>query len=348
MDMKKWVSRGIQSAFVIGILAAVCGSMREREQQSASKTLFAMDTYMEITTYGEKSKQAVEAATKEIERLDALLSTGSEDSEISLLNQGKQGRLSEDTRYLYQRSMELYGSTKGKFDITIYPVMRLWGFTDSLWHVPEQAELEKALRDVDASALIFDEDTGLLLLPQSTEVDFGGIAKGYTTQKLVELMKEYGIEHANLNLGGNVRVIGKKSDGSLWKIGIKDPKDTNSFLGVVQVEDKAVITSGGYERYFEQEGIRYHHIIDPDTGFPAKSGLASVTIISEHDTLADGLSTALFVMGLEEATDYWREHTDINDMNFDAVFATEDGELYVTQGIAEYFQSSYEFEILKR
>ena len=157
-------------------------------------------------------------------------------------------------------------------------------------------------------------------------------------------MQEYDITSAILNLGGNVQLVGAKPDGSSWKVGIKSPDEQEEYLGVLSAKNKAIITSGGYERYFEENGRKYHHIIDPKTGMPAYNGLQSVTIVSEDGTLADGLSTALYVMGTEEAVKFWQDHSD----EFDAILYTDDGTLYVTEGIADTFTSSHSITVLEK
>jgi thiamine biosynthesis lipoprotein len=308
---------------------------------SASKSIFAMDTYMEITAYGRDSEKAVEAATAEIERLDELLSTGSGTSEVTVLNKNAGGILSDDTEYLLERSLDIYNSTYGAFDITVYPVMKEWGFTTGEFRVPDKESLSKLTEKVDASKLTYDEDTKTLTMPEGVEIDFGGIAKGYTSSRVAEIMKEYGISSAKINLGGNVQTVGKKTDGSNWRIAIKTPDESLGieYLGIVSMADKAVITSGGYERYFEENGITYHHIIDTNTGYPADKGLISVTIVSDDGTLADGLSTALYCMGLDKATAYWQEHSDEFDM---VLYDCKKG-LFITQGLNDSFTSQLEY-----
>lgn len=327
------------AVFGIGILLFFCS---KNENKSATRSLFAMDTYMEIKAYGRRSEEAVEASAKEIERLDELLSTGSENSEITILNHNKTGKVSEDTAYLLKRSLELWKTTGGAFDITIYPVMRAWGFAGGEFQVPDNAELTGLLADVDASKIEFNENTKTLTLPENMEIDFGGIAKGYTSERVAKIMKEYGIKSATLNLGGNVKTIGTKPDGSEWKIAIKNPDNTQSYLGVISAKDKAIITSGGYERYFEEDGKVYHHIIDPKTGKSAQNGLTSVTIVCDDGTLADGLSTALYVLGKDDAIAYWKAHNE----EFDAVFLDDTGTLYVTQGLEKTFTSELDYEIV--
>lgn len=339
--MKKYLKPCAAAAAVLFLCFFVVHYM-EGKNKTATKSIFAMDTYMEITAYGRNSEEAVEAAAKEIQRLDELLSTGSEESEVSQLNENKSQELSADTKYLLQRSSEIWEETQGAFDITVYPVMKAWGFDRKEFRVPSEDELQELLKLVDISLLDYDEKTNTLTLPDKVEIDFGGIAKGYTSSRVAQIMREYGIESAKLNLGGNVQLVGAKLDGSAWRIAIKSPDDTRPYLGILSVMDKAVITSGGYERYFEEDGITYHHIIDPETGKPAQNGLVSVTIVCEDGTFADGLSTALYVLGKENAIAFWREHSE----EFDAVLLDEDNHLYVTEGIAEDFSTESSVEVL--
>lgn len=324
------------------MIVALVLFMRRDEQKSTTQSIFAMDTYMDITAYGAGSEAAVEAAVAEIGRLDDLFSTGDENSEVYLLNQNKAGSLSEDYAYLLARSMELWKDTEGIFDITVYPVMRAWGFVDKDYKVPTEEELSRLLEYVDASQLHYDEKTGVLELPEQVEVDFGGIAKGYTSMRVANLMKAQGVESAIVNLGGNVQTVGKKPDGSKWKVAIKSPYEDIPYLGIISIEEKAVITSGGYERYFEEDGVTYHHIIDTRTGYPAESGLVSVTIVCDDGTLADGLSTSMYVMGKDAAIDYWRAHREA----FEMVICTKEDKLYVTEGLQDSFTSDLEYEIV--
>ena len=176
------------------------------------------------------------------------------------------------------------------------------------------------------------------------EIDLGGIAKGYTSSRVMEVFKEYGIEHGIVSLGGNVQALGTKKNGKAWRVAIQNPESELDYLGVLEIEDKCVITSGGYERFFEQDGVRYHHIIDPRTGYPADSGIISATIISKDGTLADGLSTSLFIMGLEKAEKYWRANSD----QFDFILEDKSGKLYVSEGVAESLTTEAEVEVVKK
>lgn len=302
---------------------------------------FAMDTVMTINAYGSKSETAVKAAQNEINRLDRLLSVQNENSEIFKLNQSKKITVSEDTLTLITRSKELYTLTDGAFDISCEPLTREWGFYLGLENkVPSQKAIETALEGVGAEHIKFENST--VTLDKNSSLDLGGIAKGYASHKAAEILKEYGVTSALMSLGGNVRAVGSKPDGDFWSVAITDPDDNSKSIGTLKISDKAVVTSGGYQRYFEENGQIYHHIIDTKTGYPADSGLKSVTVVSEDDTLADALSTSLFVMGLEKSGEFYRENSNL----FGAVFITDKGEIYVTDNLKDSFMSEQGFEVI--
>ena len=218
-----------------------------------------------------------------------------------------------------------------------------------------------------------------LELSDGQGIDFGGLAKGYTSDRLVQIFDGYDVKSAYFSLGGNVYCYHRKTDGSDWNIAIENPLknfDYNrgndaggegggestegvsggafDYLGAVRVHDKAVVTSGAYERYFERDGKRYHHIINPATGYPAESGLISVTVVSTDGTLADGLSTACYVLGLDDSMALWQKYGNGGTFGgeeiapFDLIMMIEDGDVYVTQGIAQSFSSEYDVHIIER
>ncbi len=317
----------------------------DNSQNEASKDIFAMDTYMTVTAYGSNAADAVDAAATEIERLDSILSTGDEESDIAKVNKNSGGELGEDAGYLVEKSLELYKETDGAFDIAIYPVMEAWGFTTQDYRVPDDEELQEKLKLTDASKINYDSETkSISFNMDGMEIDLGGIAKGYTSSRIMDIFKDYKVDSGLVNLGGNVQAYGTKPDGSNWRVAIQNPNNTEDYIGILSIADKAVITSGGYERYFEQDGKTYHHIIDPSTGYPAENGLISVTIVSDDGTLADGLSTSLFIMGKDKAVEFWKSHSD----EFDAVLEADDGTLYVTEGIKDSFTSDSTVEIVSK
>lgn len=316
----------------------------EAEQRS---TIYvdSMDTFMELTAYGSNRDAALQAAKAEIERLNDMLSVGSPDSEVSRVNRDGGGPVSEETAAMIREALVLNRDTLGAFDLTVYPLMELWGFTSKRYHVPTEQELAETLARVDAGRVVID-DAGTVTLGEGQAIDLGGIAKGYTSQRLMELFRSYGIRSAIVSLGGNIQVLGSKPDGSAWRIGIKDPFNPDFGLAaIVSVVDQAVITSGGYERFFvdEETGTVYRHILDPGTGYPVESGLSSVTIVTADGMLGDGLSTALYIMGLERAADYWREHR----AEFEAVLIDSEGKIYATAGLEGSIHSEREIQIIR-
>lgn len=317
------------------------------EETKSERYVESMDTVMTLTAYGPNRETALDAAEAEINQLNSLLSVGLEDSEISRINRDGGGTLSEPTQKMIAQALELYEQTGGAFDITVYPLMELWGFTTQNYQVPDEASLASVLATVGSDQLTYSPDDASITLGEGQSIDLGGIAKGYTSQRIMELYREAGVTSGMVSLGGNVQCLGTKPDGSPWRIGIQDPSgDDGAISAVVEVVDRAVITSGGYERFFVDEatGTTYHHILDPSTGYPAHSGLASVSIISEDGTLADGLSTSLYILGLDKASEFWREHSD----RFEAVFIDDEGGIYATEGLKDTITTEGDYTLITR
>ena len=314
------------------VLLSGCTGRPAQTEQPAERTFFAMDTVMTLRLYGGGDEALLDAAEDRVRELEALWSVTDENSEIYALDRNGFAALSGDTAGLLAGALDLCERTGGALDITIYPVVRAWGFTTGEYAVPDADTIADLLTRVDYTKVVLDEAAGTASLPEGVEVDLGSVAKGYTGDVLAGLLKVYGVESALLDLGGNIQTVGAKPDGTPWRIGIRDPEDETAYIGVVSVSDKAVVTSGGYERYFERDGVRYWHILDPETGAPARSGLASVTVIGDSGLTCDALSTALFVMGLDSALEHWREYRD-----FEAVFVCGDGSVTVTAGLENVF-----------
>lgn len=347
-----------KKAEAMGLILGIClltgcakffpAEKQENSAQTTSDTreIFAMDTVMTVTVYGDRAEAAVQTAEEEIKRLDELFSVGNASSDIAGLNENASGVISEETCELIKRSKELYQSTDGALNIAVYPLMEAWGFTSGEYRVPEQKEIDAILTCMDVDEISCNEDTGEVILPEGMGIDLGAIAKGYTSARLMDVFASYDVISAIVSLGGNVQALGNKPDGTGWRVAVEDPfsEEGDSYAGILEIKNQAVITSGAYERYFEQEGKRYHHIIDPATGYPAKNGLASVTIISGDGTLADALSTALFVMGKDRALSYWKEHAD----EFDVILIEDNGDMTITEGLQDCFSSEKSFSVEKK
>lgn len=306
-----------------------------------------MNTIMYIEAVGEESEEAVLEGCEKIYELEALLSRTNPLSEISKLNAEAgmhEVAVSEETFRLLENAVLLCEDTGGTFDITIAPIMDLWGFSGSQYRVPSEEEIAAALCVVDYSGLILDpSDFRVSFAVDGMSVDLGAIAKGYASDCVLEIMKGFDVDSALINLGGNVCVFGKKSNGEGFRVAIADPADPKAYAGILEVSDLNIITSGGYERYFEEGGKKYIHIMDPETGMPADSDLLSVSIIGPNGMRCDALSTALLVMGKEKAIQYWRDNRDfgcILVVSETEVLASRDleGVFTVTDGkTLEYF-----------
>ena len=310
------------------------GSSEGQQEQPVSRTVFALDTVIDLKIYGYEG--LLDRAEALINENEARLSVTAEGSEIRALNSGEETELSEQTAELMARALELGERTGGAFDISIYPLVRAWGFTTDEYRVPGDGEIAELLELVDYAKVreAFEEAGAprVMSLPPGMEIDLGGVAKGCIGQLAADMLKESGVKSALLNLGGNVQTVGAKPDGSPWRVAVQDPFG-DGLLGVADIVDKAVITSGGYERFFVRDGAVYWHIIDPKTGRPASSGLISATVIGSDGTLCDALSTACFILGKDGAAELWRSSDD-----FEAVLVTDDGEVYITEGLEGNFE----------
>ena len=332
------------SALLLLTLTA-CGG-RTRQEAGETRTVYTMDTVMNLTAYGENASAALDAAEETLRTLDAKLDRHDETSTVSALNRDgtvEDAELAQLTD-IAQTIGELSG---GAFDPTVAPVMDAWDFTGDAPRVPSDEELSALLAHVGLEKLSVDGNT--IALSDGAQLDLGGIAKGYAADLLRAQLEKEGVTSATLDLGGDVFVMGRKTDGSDWRIAVKDPADTESYLGVVSAADKFIVTSGVYERYFEENGVRYHHILDPKTGCPAESGLVSVTVLCENGAWADALSTACFVLGPDGALALRDDLAD-QGTDFELILVTDDGRVLYTDGLADTFtpndESGYTYEAL--
>ncbi len=312
-----------------------CGNYSADEQ--VSQTIFAMDTYMTVTAYTdgcgtEKASAAVSECLDEIARLDKLWNVNDAQSDFARINGGGKATVSADTAELISFALDMNEKTGGALDITLLPVLREWGFTTGEYRVPDDDTLAALRENIGSDKVTLSGNT--VSVQKGTMITPGAVAKGITGDIVSEIMRKNGVSSAMIDLGGNIQTVGKKPGGSYWKIGLKDPRGQGIF-GTVEISDMAVVTSGGYERYFEQDGAAYWHILDPKTGRPAQSGIISATVIGGEGSLCDALSTAFFVMGEQQTEDYWRRSG-----GFDFVLVTDDDRVIISEGIKDRYTSN--------
>jgi len=294
-----------------------------------------MNTFIRVRAYGPRAGEAADAAIAEMRRLDALFDPYSEASEIAAINRNAGGasvKVSPETLDVMEKALEYARRTKGAFDITILPLIRLWGFGGTP-RVPERSEIERARTLVDYTKVEVNREAGTVRLAErGMGIDLGAIAKGYAVDRAVAVLRSYGVTSALIDAGGNIYGLGGKPLGlgrsAPWRVGIQHPRRRQEHLARTDVVNGTVVTSGDYQRYFETGGVRYHHILDPATGYPAR-GLSSVTIIGTSSTDADALSTSVFVLGPERGVELLKAFP-----GYDAVLVTESGEVILTDGAA--------------
>ena len=313
---------------ILLLIICLCITSCSVEDRKTSLSFYAMDTFMSIDAYGENS-QAAEQAKDRVLELEDRLSVTDENSEIFAINNGLSADIIPETLELISYALEMSEKTGGALDPTIYPILREWGFTTGNYRVPDSQRLSELLENVGADKVTVNG--GSISLADGVMLDLGAVAKGYASEDCAKILRENGVKSALINLGGNIRLVGSRPDGTPWNIGVADPLG-EGYVGILSLTDCAAVTSGNYQRYFIENDTVYGHIIDPETGFPVDNDLLSVTVIANDGTLCDALSTALFVMGCEKAERFWRDNRD-----FEAVFVTKNNTVYVTSGIYQSF-----------
>lgn len=320
---------------------SLCGCSSEPVQRQ----VFAMDTIMTLTAYGKNADDGLDAAENIIKSMDSLLNPELETSAAYLINNanGENVIVQPQVADMLNTALQVYERSGGALDLSVYPIYLAWGeFKEETARVPsseELAELRQHLNFGDMSITAFTGEANYSVsLPAGTQISFGSVAKGCAAEYAINAMREAGVKSGLVSLGGNVQTLGLKPNGDNWTIAVEDPKSTGNYVGTLSVGETAIVTSGNYQRYFRGDnGQIYHHIIDPDTGMPVENNLLSVTIVCDDGTLADCLSTAMYVLGEKGALKYWRDYG-----GFDMIMITDDGRVICTTGLIEIFSLTNE------
>ena len=320
---------------------AACGESTEFHRE-----VYAMDTVMTLTAFGPKAEAGLTAGESVILSMDAMLDPENPASTVWAINHanGENVVVPGQVADMLTAAKQVYSQSAGALDLTVYPLLKLWGFIDQKYYVPYDYEILDELSKVCFDRVLLtsfpSSGTYTVSMPAYGEMSFGAVAKGCASDKAIEAMKAAGVTSGVISLGGNVQTLGLKPDGTQWRVGIDDPNNSgNGYVGVLNVGETAIVTSGSYQRNFTDvtTGNTYHHILKPQSGYPVSNNLLSATIICEDGTMADCLSTAMFVLGEVQSLNYWRSYGKTDGGGFDMVLITKDNRIICTKGLIEDF-----------
>lgn len=339
-DMKKIL------AFLLAALSAVtltsCLTSHPTEW-----SFFAMDTYMSLKLYGKGNALVANAILGDAEYYDPLLCVTDENSDIYRINhaEGEPAAVYESIPPLIEEAKALCADLDGYLNIGLYPVSTAWGFTTDNYRIPSREEIGELLKNTDYRNIVTDTENNTVTLPEGMMIDLGAVAKGWLADRAKNNLKNSGDISGIVDFGGTILPWGMKNGKELWTVGIQDPENPSAYFATLSLTEKILSTSGGYERFFiGEDGKKYIHIIDPETGYPIDNGTLSVTVVCDSGVAADALSTALFVMGEEKAEKFYQNDT---KYGFDYILLNENNELFISEGIAGSFALSdgYDYHI---
>lgn len=320
MKITKNKTKTLTTLFIIILFSIFLNGcqIEKKEAQAVTDNTFMMDTFIQMKAYGAEAREVIDASFKRMQEIEDEMSVSIKTSQIYKINSHpqKEIKIKKDTFKVIQKALAYAKLTEGKFDPSIRPLVELWGVDTENAHIPSNSEINKARKLVNYKEIKIDESKKTVrLTKKGMKLDLGAIAKGYAADEVRKIIESKGVESAYVNLGGNVLVIGSKPDGSAWKVGIQNPRLSKSgVIASIEVRDKTIVTSGNYERYFKENGIIYHHIIDPTTGRPARTGIISTSIITRNSFDADALSTSVFILGPKKGLKLIESMPDVETM----------------------------------
>lgn len=313
------------------LLFSSCGTTQEKLYKETRASMYTIVSITVSSDSEEKVKTAINSAFNEMERLARLLNFYSEDSEVSIINKNagiKPVKVSPETLEIINKAIYVSENTEGAFDITVGPVVRLWDFQNKV--IPNEKLIKKKLKFVGYKNIVVDKEKSMVFLKtKGAQIDLGGIIKGYAADKAVDVLKKNGIKSGIVAIAGDIKVFGRRPNGELWNIGIQNPRqksDKDEVIAVVSLSDMAISTSGDYQKFFIKDGKKYHHLLNPKTGYPVYD-CQSVTIITNEAALTDAFATGIFILGHQKGMDVLKR------LGFDGVMVDTDGKIHITEGI---------------
>jgi thiamine biosynthesis lipoprotein len=321
-------ARAVLAALALASLSACVLS------EPLKRSEYVLGTNCSLTFYDPGHKAAMVAVFARLREIEGRMSANKAGTEIDAINQSagvEPVRVSPDSFFVIKTALEYGKKTKGALDVTIGPLVKLWGIGSKDARVPDQDEIEAAKALVDYRLVRLDEAALSVFLPKAgMRLDLGAVAKGYAADEAVRILKQAGVKRAIIDLGGNIYAMGKKRKDADWRIGIQSPDTTRgTYLGILSVADESLVTSGDYERFFEKDGKRYHHILDAKTGEPSASGLRSVTVVGKPSMACDALSTSMFVLGRKKGLELAKT---MPELGF--IFVDDAGKVWLSANIA--------------
>lgn len=309
------------------------------QQEPVKRTEMLMGTVISVTLYDSTDESILDKVFDKVKNLEETFSINETGTEVDKINDNagiEPVKVSDDTIEVVKEGIYYSDLSHGKFDITVGPLVKLWNIPDRPTEdIPTQDELNVVLPLTNYKDVVIDEANKTVFLTRpGMMLDLGGIAKGYAADVISKMLTDEGVKSAIIDLGGNIFAHGEKVSGDAWKIGIQNPfSNRGEIVGAISVKNKSIVTSGIYERYIEVDGVKYHHILNPETGYPYENDIAGITIISDKSTTGDALSTSVFALGIEEGMKFVEELDDV-----DAIFVTKEKGIYVTSGIKDNFE----------
>ena len=333
----------MKKTYTLILLFLLCFIFDSCSNEPTITSFSAMNTFMTVKSFGKNAKKSNLQIKNEVERLEKILSTTETSSDIFNINNSDLSNvpIHSETHFLLEQSRFFFELTDGAFNPALYPIIKEWGFTTGNYKIPSKEKIIELLPKCNFTDFYFTDN--FVQRPYGFELDFGAIGKGYAGDISIAILKQNGIKSAVLDFGGNIQLLGSKPDGTPWNIGIKNPwknnLEYNPPVAILKLNDLCIITSGGYERSFiGDDGEKYIHIFDGQTGYPVNNNLESVTIICKQGLYGDMLSTSLFVMGQEKAINFWRKYKD-----FDFIILTKNKEILYSSSLNDFIKLNYDF-----